>query len=104
MACHGPVCDRNPPRQVSRCRVAGSSPAGRNLARAFAGRSAGRRVVLDPNHPEEAVEPTAKQLPVLRVLAQRTGETFAYLRTRAEPRTRAILLGAGPSSPRTARI
>src|SRR5437763_10605430 len=74
----------NPPRQVSRCRVAGLSPAGRNLARAFAGRSGGRRVVLDPNHPEEAVEPTAKQLAFLRALAQRTGETFAYPRTRAQ--------------------
>jgi hypothetical protein len=40
--------------------------------------------VLDPNHPEEAVEPTAKQLAFLRALAQRTGETFAYPRTRAQ--------------------
>jgi hypothetical protein len=40
--------------------------------------------VLDPNHPEEAMEPTAKQLALLRALAQRTGETFTYPRTRAE--------------------
>jgi hypothetical protein len=56
----------------------------RNLARAFAALPGGRRVVLDPNHPEEAVEPTAKQLAFLRALAQRTGETFAYPQTRAE--------------------
>ena len=30
------------------------------------------------------MEPTAKQLAFLRALAQRTGETFAYPRTRAE--------------------
>jgi hypothetical protein len=30
------------------------------------------------------VEPTAKQLAFLRALAQRTGETFASPRTRAE--------------------
>ena len=40
--------------------------------------------MLDPNHPEEAVEPTAKQLAFLRALAQRTGETFAYPATRAQ--------------------
>ena len=40
--------------------------------------------MLDPNHSAEAVEPTAKQLAFLRALAQRTGETFTYPRTRAE--------------------
>ena len=40
--------------------------------------------MLDPNHPEEAVEPTAKQLAFLRALVQRIGETFTYPRTRAE--------------------
>ena len=40
--------------------------------------------MLDPNHPEEAVEHTAKQLAFLRALAQRTGATFTYPRTRAQ--------------------
>jgi hypothetical protein len=64
--------------------VAGASRSGRNLARAFAALPGGRRVVLDPNHPEEPVEPTAKRLAFLRVLAQRTGETFVSPRTRAQ--------------------
>jgi len=51
--------------------------------------------VLDPNHPEEAVEPTAKQLAFLRALAQCTGETFASPRTRAEASSEIRRLPAG---------
>jgi hypothetical protein len=40
--------------------------------------------VLDPNHPEEPVKRTIRQLAYLRALAQRTGETFAYPQTRSE--------------------
>ena len=43
-----------------------------------------RHGVPNPDQPEEAVKPTAKQLAYLRVLAQRTGETFVTPRSREQ--------------------
>ena len=83
--------------------MAGASSSGRNLARAFAALPGGRRVVLDPNHPEAPVEPTAKQLALLRALAQRTGETFAYPRTRAQASSEIRRLQQRKPSSRTER-